>query len=229
MKQVWIAGIAAAMAAFAVACGGGSSDKTATPAPKATTAAATVAATKPAATTAAAESPAEAAELAKDIETVKEVMADVIAKAKAGDVQGTKDAEGAMDDPLEAIIKALKAVDPALADSIEERELAIEHEADASTTDLAVIAKAAGEIPALLDQAATKLKLPASTSADAPTAAELTADIKAVKEVMADVIAKAKAGDVQGTKDAEGAMDDPLEAIIKAVKAVDPALADSIE
>ncbi|MBI5284533.1 MAG: hypothetical protein HY874_05505, partial [Chloroflexi bacterium] len=58
-----------------------------------------------------------------------------------------------------AIIKALKAVDPALADSIEERELAIEHEADASTTDLAVIAKAAGEIPALLDQAATKLKL----------------------------------------------------------------------
>jgi hypothetical protein len=232
MKNVLIIGIAAALAAFAVACGGGGGDKTATPAPKATSAPPTATA-KAAATTAAtapAESAAETTELAKDVATLREIMQSVITKAQAGDLQGTKDTEGAMDDPIEAIVKALKPVDAALADSIEQRELAIEHEADATTTDLAVIAKNAQEILPLLDQVVAKLKLP-TTAADsgAASSAELAADIKKLKTIMQDVITKANAGDLQGTKDTEGTMDDPIEAIVKALKPVDAALADSIE
>lgn len=183
MKKLSILGIAAGLTVLAAACGGSSGTKTATPAPKATTAAATTApATKAAATTAAtkaaattvatkaAESPTESteatagaaptkAELTADIASLKQIMSSVVAKANSGDVQGTRDTEGTMDVPMEAVVKAVRAVDPALADSIEKLELDIEAQADASTTDLAVIAKDAGAIPALLDQAATKLKL----------------------------------------------------------------------
>lgn len=175
MKKLSILGIAAGLAMLAVACGGGTSsaDKTSTAAAGAKPAA-TAAATKAAATTVAtkaAESPTESteatagaaptkAELTADIASLKTIMSAVVAKANAGDVQGTKDTEGTMDVPMERVVKAVRAVDPALADSIEKLELDIEDQADASTTDLAVIAKDAAAIPALLDQAATALKLP---------------------------------------------------------------------
>jgi hypothetical protein len=86
-------------------------------------------------------------------------MQQIIAKAQAGDVQGTKDTEGTMDDPIEAIVKATKAVDPALADSIEQHELNIEEQADSAAPDLKVIASEAQAVLPLLDQVATKLKL----------------------------------------------------------------------
>lgn len=224
MKKLIIPSVIVSAALLAAACGGGSSSKTATPAPKATAPAAT--ATKAAATTVAGPSP-ETAELANEVATLKTIMNAVIAKAKAGDLQGTKDTEGTMDAPMEAIIKAVRPIDAALADSIEQRELAIEKEADAATTDLNVIATKAAEVLPLLDQVVTRLKLTGGEAA--PSTAELAADIKSLKTIMNDVIAKAKAGQLQATKDAEGTMDDPMEALIKAVRAVDPALADSLE
>jgi hypothetical protein len=60
---------------------------------------------------------------------------------------------------MEAVVKATRAVDPALADSLEKLELDIEAQADASTTDLAVIIKDAQAVPAVLDQVVTTLKL----------------------------------------------------------------------
>ena len=223
MKKLIIPSVIVSVALLATACGGGSS-KTATPAAKATVPAAATKAAVP--TTAAAPSP-ETAELANEVATLKTIMNAVIAKAKAGDLQGTKDTEGTMDDPMEAIIKAVRPIDAALADSIEQRELAIEKEADAATTDLNVIATKAAEVLPLLDQVVTRLKLTGGEAA--PSTAELAADIKSLKTIMNDVIAKAKAGQLQATKDAEGTMDDPMEALIKAVRAVDPALADSLE
>ena len=100
-----------------------------------------------------------AAELAKDVTTLKGIMQQVIAKAQAGDVQGTRDTEGTMDDPIEAIVKATKAVDPTLADAIEQHELNIEHQADSDAPDLKVIAAEAQAVLPLLDQVVTKLKL----------------------------------------------------------------------
>ena len=64
-----------------------------------------------------------------------------------------------MDDPMEAVVKATRAVDPALADELEKLELDIEDQADASTTDLSVIIKDAQAVPAVLDKIVTKLKL----------------------------------------------------------------------
>jgi hypothetical protein len=155
-------------------------------------------------------------------------MQSVIAKANAGDLQGTKDTEGTMDVPMEAIVKAVRPVDAALADSIEQRELAIEKEADATTTDLKAIAKSASEILPLLDQVVTKLKLSTSQGA-APTKAELAADVKSLKTIMTAIIAKAQAGDVEGTRDTEGTMDTAMEAVVTATRAVDPALATTLE
>jgi ABC-type transport system substrate-binding protein len=182
MKKLSILIAAAALAAAAVACGGGtsSSDKTATAAAGAKPTSAATVKTSPtsAATTAAtkapsktAESPTESAEattttgtpskaeLAQDVTTLKGIMQQIITKAQAGDVQGTRDTEATMDTAIEAVVKATRAVDPALADSIEKLELDIEAQADASTTDLAIIAKDAQAIPALLDQVVTTLKL----------------------------------------------------------------------
>jgi len=224
VKKIIIPSVIVSVALLAAACGGGSSSKTATPAPKATAPAAT--ATKAAAATTVAGPSPETAELANEVATLKTIMNAVIAKANAGDLQGTKDTEATMDTSMEAIIKAVRPVDAALADSIEQRELAIEKEADAATTDLKVIATKAGEILPLLDEVVTKLKL---TAGAAPATAELAADIKSLKTIMNDVITKAKAGQLQATKDAEGTMDVPMEALIKAVRVVDPALADSIE
>jgi hypothetical protein len=177
MKKVVLLSTVATLAAIAMACGGGTSsaDKTSTAAagakPAATaaatkaapTTAATAAATKaatPAATTAATAGPAPTkAELTADIASLKTIMLAIIAKAQAGDVQGTRDTEATMDTAMEAVVKATRAVDPALADSLEKLELDIEAQADASTTDLAVIIKDAQAVPAVLDQVVTTLKL----------------------------------------------------------------------
>ena len=168
MKKLLILVAAAGFAAGAVACGGGtsSSDKTATAAAgaKPTSAATVKAAPTTSATTAAtkaAEAPTPSkVELAQDVTTLKGIMQQIIAKAQSGDVQGTRTTEATMDKAMEAIVKATRAVDPALADAIEKLELEIEKQADASTTDLAVIIKDAQAVPALLDQVVTTLKLP---------------------------------------------------------------------
>ncbi len=172
MKKLFILGAAAGLAAFAVACGGSTSstDKTATAAAAAKpTSAATVAAAATTAATTAASTAAPTsttvtatptkAELAQDVTTLKGIMLQIIAKAQAGDVAGTRTTEATMDKAMEAIVKATRAVDPALADAIEKLELDIEKQADASTTDLAVIIKDAQAVPALLDQVVTTLKL----------------------------------------------------------------------
>jgi hypothetical protein len=189
MKKLFIIGIGLSLAVGAAACGGGTSsaDKTSTAgaggaktpaaaATKAATAAATTApATKAAATTAAtkaAEAPTEStevtpaagpaptkAELTADIASLKTIMTATIAKAQAGDVQGTRDTEGTMDKQMEAVVTATRAVDPQLATTLENLELDIEKQADASNTDLAVIIKDAQAVPAVLDQVATALKL----------------------------------------------------------------------
>ena len=244
MQKILVVTAIAALGALAVACGGGgtsSSDKTATamsgrPVSTATTGAA-------ASPTNAAEAPTEnteatavgtapsKADLAQDVKTLKGILQQVIAKAQAGDVQGTRDTEGTMDDSIEAIVKATKTVDATLADQIETRELDIEHQADASTTDLTIIAKDAQEILPLLDQVVTTLALPSSQAAPSapPDAAALAKDVTTLRGIMQQVIAKAQAGDVQGTRDTEGTMDDPIEAIVKATKAVDPNLSSAIE
>ncbi len=230
-KQLLIGSVIVGLAVVAGACGGSSSsDKTATPAPKPTTAAA---ATKPAAaattaSTAAAETTVEPKELANDVTLLKGILQNVVTKAKAGDLQGTKDTEATMDTSMEATIKATRLVDPALADALEQDELAIEKEADASTTDLNVIAAKATDALAQLDKIVIALKLDVSTGAG-PSAAELAKDIQDLKGIMNAVIAKANAGDVQGTRDTEGTMDTQMEAVVKATRAVDPALADQIE
>jgi hypothetical protein len=179
VKKVVLLSVVAALATIAVACGGTSSaDKTSTAAASAkpaTTATATraavptVAATKAAVpTVAVTASPAASgtseatpttAELSADVRQLKQVMQAVIAKAQAGDVQGTRDTEATMDTAMEATVKATRAVDPKLADSLEQLELDIEHQADASTTDLSVIIKDAQAVLPLLDQIVTTLKL----------------------------------------------------------------------
>jgi len=229
-KQLVIGSVLVGLAVVAGACGGSSSsDKTATPAAKpATAAAATKPAATAAATSAAAEKTVEPAELANDATLLKGILGQVVTKAKAGDLQGTKDTEATMDDSMESIIKATRLVDPALADAMEQDELAIEKEADASTTDLTVIAAKATDALTQLDKIVTTLKLDVSGGAG-PSAAELATDIQTLKGVMNAVIAKANAGDVQGTRDTEGTMDDPIEAVVKALRTVDPALADQIE
>ena len=174
MKKIVLLSTVSALAAIAMACGGGtsSSDKTSTAAAGAKPAA-TAAATKAAVATVAATKPAEAptesaetsgaaptkAELSADVKQLKQIMLAVIGKAQAGDVQGTRDTEGTMDTAMEAVVKATRAVDPALADSLEKLELDIEAQADASTTDLAVIIKDAQAVPAILDKVVTTLKL----------------------------------------------------------------------
>jgi hypothetical protein len=183
-KKLSVIATAIALSALAVACGGGtsSSDKTATASagkPAATSAAtkavATTAATKAVATTAAtkaAEVPTESAEktagtgatpttaeLKADVASLKTIMQQIITKAQSGDVQGTRDTEATMDKAMEAVVAATRAVDPTLATSLENLELDIEKQADASNTDLSVIIKDAQAVPAILDQVVTALKL----------------------------------------------------------------------
>jgi hypothetical protein len=150
-KLLLAAGTIAALVvmAAAVACGGGGGGGTPTSAPPVATE-----------TPSAAEgTPASSAELADDLATLKTVMQDTIAKAEAGDVQGTRDAEGQGDDAIEALIKATRAVDPSLADQVETLELDYEGQADSDNPDLAVIAQDAQGVLDLLDQVATTLNI----------------------------------------------------------------------
>ena len=151
-----LVGLAVGLLMVSAACGGG---KKATPTATAPTQkTATVAAPAATATEAgtAAATPS-AAELAAFMTDIKAVLNDTIAKAQAGDVQGTRDAEAKGDVSMEALIKATRLVDPTLADSIEAKELDYEHQADSATTDLTVIITDAQDALTLLAQAATKL------------------------------------------------------------------------
>jgi hypothetical protein len=160
-------------------------------------------------------------------------MNDTLAKANAGDVQGTRDAEGQGDDAMEAIIKALRAANSPLGDQLETLELDYEGQADSDTTDLTVMATDVQQVLDLLPQVATALNItegsPAASASATPTKAELTTDLATLKTVMNNTIAKANAGDVQGTRDAEGEGDDAMEAIIKALRAANSPLGDQLE
>ncbi len=90
---------------------------------------------------------------------MKTVMNDTITKANAGDVQGTRDAEGQGDVAMEALIKALRAVNSPLGDQLETLELDYEAQADSATTDVTVIAKDAQKVLDLFPQVATALNI----------------------------------------------------------------------
>jgi tetratricopeptide (TPR) repeat protein len=153
-------------------------------------------------------------------------MSDTITKANAGDVQGTRDAEGQGDKAMEALIKALRAANSPLGDQLETLELDYEAQADSTTTDVTVIAKDAQKVLDLLSQVATALNITEGTPA---SSAALTAYLATMKTVMQDTIAKANAGDVQGTRDAEGQGDEAMEALIKALRAANSPLGDQLE
>jgi hypothetical protein len=217
-KLLLLAGALAALVvtAGAVACGGGGGEETPTSAPPAAT-------ETPSATE---ETTVTSAELAADLATLKTVMENTIAKAQAGDVQGTRDAEGQGDDAIETLIKAVRNVDPSLADQLEALELDYEEQADSDNPDLAVIAQDAQGVLDLLDDLASALNISQESTAGS---AELADDLATLKTVMENTIAKAQAGDVQGTRDAEAQGDDAIETLIKAVRNVDPSLADQLE
>ena len=132
-----------------LACGGGGDEATPT-APASTS--------SPEATAASGGS-VDKAQLASDLTTLRAVLQDTIAKAQAGDVQGTRDAEGKGDDAIESIIKTVRPTDSALADSIEQLELDYEAQADSDNPDLTVIAQDAQDVLPLLDQVASEFNI----------------------------------------------------------------------
>lgn len=77
--------------------------------------------------------------------------------------------------------------------------------------------------------AASATVTPAGSPGANPTAAELSADVGTLRNVMHNTIANAQAGNVQGTRDAEAGADKAMEAIVKAVRLKDATLADRIE
>jgi len=212
-------GVAAMVIAVAAACGGGGGGGDKTPA----------ATTTPSdhGTPDAMASPATQEELQTAFETARTQLQEVISKAQGGDLQGAQDAYKPADDPLHMIEDALQAQgDADLADSIEAKQHdGIEDPLDSGNADLAAIAQAAQDILPLLDQAAAKLGI----TAGGLDRAALSDDLKTLKAVMEETLAKANAGDVTGTQEAEGKGDEAIEALIDAVRTVDPALADSVE
>jgi hypothetical protein len=201
-----------AILALSAACGGGGDSSSATPGATATPVG-SVGATP------------TAADLSAALGTMRNVMHNTIANAQAGNVQGTRDAEAGADKAMEAIIKAVRAKDATLADKIEALELDYEDLADSVNPDLTVIALDAQKVLDILGQVETTLSITAGTPA---SSTELTTDLATLRTVMNNTIAKADAGDVQGTRDAEGSGDTAIEAIIKAVRAKDATLADQI-
>jgi len=212
-------GVAAMVIAVAAACGGGGGGGDKTPA----------ATTTPSdhGTPDAMASPATQEELQTAFETARTQLQEVTSKAQAGDLKGARDAYTPADDPLHMIEDALRSKgDDSLADSIENKQHdGLEDPLKTASPDLAAIAKVGQDILPLLDQAAAKLDITAS-SVDT---AKLSSDLATLRAVMQETIAKARAGDVQGTRDAEGKGDEAIEAIIKTVKPTDPSLADAIE
>jgi hypothetical protein len=156
-KGLVLVGLAVGLLMVSAACGGGSKAN-----PTATAPAATVTSAAPAATATgtASTTPPSAAELKADLADINAVLQDTRTKALAGDVPGTRVAEAKGDKSMEAIIKAVRLVDPALADQIETLELDYEAQADDTAgtgTDLTVIIKDVQTVLPLLDQAGTTL------------------------------------------------------------------------
>lgn len=201
-----------AILALSAACGGGGDSSSPTPSATATPAGS-------------AGATPTAAELATNLGTLRDVMHNTIANAQAGNVQGARGAVGGAEKPMEAVVKAVRAKDPTLADKMEALELDYEVQIDSANSDLTVIALDAQKVLDILGQVETTLSITAGTPA---SSAELTTDLATLRTVMNNTIAKADAGDVQGTRDAEGSGDTAIEAIIKAVRAKDSVLADQI-
>ncbi|HEU4760276.1 MAG TPA: hypothetical protein VFT91_09890 [Dehalococcoidia bacterium] len=217
------AGLAAIIITVAAACGGGGGEKTPAAATPTTT-------STHKETPGAMASPASQAELETAFATARTQLQAVISKAQASDLKGARDGYTPADDPLHMIEDALRSKgNTSLADSIESKQHdGVEDPLKGGNPDLAAIALAAQDILPLLDQAASELGITAA--AETPVSkAELTDDLAKIRSVLQQTIAKAQAGDVQGTRDAEGQGDDAIEAIIKAVRVVDPTLADQIE
>jgi hypothetical protein len=162
MKRILLVlgGALAVLMLFSVACGGDDNKSTPTTAGTKTSAPTTKTVSATATPAASVEgTPISSAQLSSYLAEIKAVLADTIAKAQAGDVQGTRDAEGKGDTAMEGIIRSVRVVDPALADQIETLELDYEHQADATNTDLSVIIKDAQAALPLLDQAGVKLNI----------------------------------------------------------------------
>jgi ABC-type phosphate transport system substrate-binding protein len=137
-----------AMLVLSAACVGGSDNSSATPSPTTTTLATNAATATPAGSTTATPT---AADLANDLATLRTVMQNTIAKAQAGDEQGTQ-AEG--DKAIEAIIIALRTKDNALADKIETLKLDYD-----DNPDVTIIAQDAQKVLDLLGQVMTTLNI----------------------------------------------------------------------
>jgi hypothetical protein len=220
-----LGGSLVAILALSAACGGGDNSTT-TPSPTAAKTATTATSAATATPAGSASATPTAAELTADLATMRTVLQDTIAKAQAGDVQGTRDAEAKGDKAMEALIRALRAANSPLGDQLETLELHYEAQADSPTTDVTVIASDAQKAIDLLSQVATALNISEGTPA---SSAELTTHLATLKTVMNDTLAKANAGDVQGTRDAEGQGDDAMEAIIRALRAANSPLGDQLE
>lgn len=175
-------------------------------------------------------SPGSDEEVAAAFTTARDSLAELIDKANEGDLDASKEAYEPADDALHMIEDALFGIDESsLADSIENKQHGeIEDPLNSGDPDLTAIATATQEILDLLDQAADKLNITAQAG-ETPSAAELTDYLATLKSVMEETKAKADAGDVPGTQEAEGKGDDAIEALIKAVRDVDPTLADNLE
>ena len=207
-----LGGALVAILLLSAACGGGGDSSSATPSATATPAGS-------------AGATPTAAELSADLATMRNVMHNTIANAQAGNVQGTRDAEAGADKAMEAIVKAVRPKDATLADKIEALELDYEDLADSLNPDLTLIALDAQKVLDILGQVETTLGITAGTVA---SSAELASDLATLGTVMNNTIAKADAGDMQGTRDALGSGDTAIEAIIGAVRAKDAILADQI-
>jgi DNA-binding transcriptional regulator YbjK len=207
-----LGGALVAILLLSAACGGGGDSSSATPSATATPAGS-------------AGATPTAAELSADLGTLRDVMHNTIANAQAANVQGARSAVGGAEKPMEAIVKAVRAKDPTLADKMEALELDYEVQIDSANPDLTTVALDAQKVLDLLGQVETALSITAGTPA---TSAELATDLATLKTVMNNTIAKADAGDLQGTRDAVGGGDTAIEAIIKAVRVKDATLADQI-
>lgn len=217
MKKTLIVAVAALLASLFIACGGDDNGGTATAQPETTTVQ----------SGSTAEATATTADLTKDVSDLRGIMKELVDKAEAGDTAAVKDLEPTMDDPMEAIVEALRDVNPALADELEGHELAIEEQADSDSTDLEVIATEAEAVLDQLDEISSALGVELAASTMDP--AELATDLGELRSIMKELVEKADAGDTAAVKDLEPEMDEPMEAIVDALRGVDPALADELE
>ena len=131
---------------LSAACGGGSDNSSATPSPTTPTNAETATPGGPTDT-------ATAADLAKDLATLRTLMQNMITKAQAGDAEGAH-AEGGGDKAIREIFKALLTKDATLAYELETLKLDYD-----DNPDLTVVAQDAQKVLDLLGQVATTLNI----------------------------------------------------------------------